>query len=329
MVKKLIIVVVGFFVGASAFEAKAAESAPVSVRTDLPDRNGGGLQDGFVLRGIDGEMNGPDSNDRWLFKFNVDVNDDKGVVKAGTSLELLPSATLGKMTTDVNERLAAGYRLWGRVTRYKGKNFIFPSYFLPLSKIEQPQPQVPQTQEASGQESKPPNESVGGRPAEVPSAKEREPERDINEPNDILDIPQEVIEKLKSKRVVQPSIGGPEEVNSVEQTSGVVEGREVEPELGKRPEFKQDAILADRMALLVKQDDGQFIFVLDALGLNAPQVSLQLLPCEALEMTEQRQSIELEPVPFKIAGIMTKYKGRHYLLLQKATRVYNYGNFGR
>jgi len=26
---------------------------------------------------------------------------------------------------------------------------------------------------------------------------------------------------------------------------------------------------------------------------------------------------------------MTKYKGKHYLLLQKATRVYNYGNFGR
>jgi len=329
MVKKLIIVVVGFFVGAGAFGAKAAESAPVSVRTDLPDRNGGGLQDGFVLRGIDGEMNGPDSNDKWLFKFNVDVNDDKGVVKAGTSLELLPSATLEKMTADVNERLAAGYRLWGRVTRYKGKNFIFASYFLPLSKIEQPQPQVPQTQEASGQESKPPNESVVGKPAEFPSSKEREPERDINEPNDILNIPQEVIEKLKSKRVVQPSVGGPEEVNNVEQTSGVVEGREVEPKPEGRPEFKQDAILADRTALLVRQDDGGLAFVLDALGRNAPVASLRLLPCEALEMTEQQQFVEPEPVPFKIAGIMTKYKGRYYLLLQKATRVYNYGNFGR
>ncbi len=308
MAKKLLIVAVVFFMSDGVFAAKAAEP--------------GGLQDGFILRGIDGEVSGPDANDGWVFKVSADVNDQKGAVKAGANLEMLPSATLEKMTRlvrDVNERSAAGYRLWGRVTRYKGKNFIFPIYFLPLSKIAQPA-QSPQTSEASPQESA---------PSERTAAKERELAEDVNEPNDVLNIPQEIIGKLRTRRIAQPAVSAPEEVNAVEQRLGIAEGREGRPEPEKGREFKQDTILADRTALLVKQDDGQLVFVLDALGLNTPDVSLRVLPCEALKRTEQRQSAEPEPVPFKIAGIMTKYKGKYYLLLQKATRVYNYGNFNR
>jgi hypothetical protein len=316
MVKKLLIVAVVFFMSAGVFAAKVAEP--------------GGLQDGFVLRGIDGEVSSSDSNNGWLFKVNTDVNDGKDIVRAGANLEMLPSATLEKMTRlgrDVNERSAAGYRLWGRVTRYKSKNFIFPIYFLPLGKLPQPA-QASQTQEPPPQESAPaPDNGVRG-PAEVPSTKQRGPE-DINEPNDVLNIPQEIIGKLRTRRIAQPAVSAPEEVNAVEQKPTVAEGREGRPEPEKGREFKQDSILADRTALLVKQDDGQLVFVLDALGLNTPDVSLLVLPCEALELTEQRQSAEPEPVPFKIAGIMTKYKGKYYLLLQKATRVYGYGNFGQ
>jgi hypothetical protein len=80
---------------------------------------------------------------------------------------------------------------------------------------------------------------------------------------------------------------------------------------------------------LVEQDDGRLAFVLDALGRNVQHVSLRLLPCEALELTERKQAAVPEPVRFKIAGIKTAYKGQHYLLLQKATRVYSHQNFGR
>jgi hypothetical protein len=90
-----------------------------------------------------------------------------------------------------------------------------------------------------------------------------------------------------------------------------------------------DSVLADRTALLVRHDDGRLVFILDALGRKVQQVSLRLLPCEALELTEARQSAAPEPVRFKIAGIKTEYKGQHYLLLQKATRVYSHQNFDR
>lgn len=297
MIKKLLIVAIIVFV------AKATEA--------------GGLQDGFVLKGIDGEVSGPDANGGRVFKFSADVNDGKDIVKAGTNLELLPSVTLEKITADFNERSAAGYRLWGRVTRYKGKNFIFPIYFLPLSKINQPA-QLPQAPQVSEQESA---------TAEIGPAKERESAGDVNEPNDVLSIPQDVIERLQKKRVAQPAISGPEDVKAAEHRPAITEdSKRLEPE--KEREFKQDTILADRTALFVKQSDGHLVFVLDALGLNAPQVSLQALPCEALELMEQRQPAQEEAVSFKIAGIMTKYKGRYYLLLQKATRAYSYGNFG-
>ncbi len=222
----------------------------------------GGLQDGFVLRGVDGEVNGPDANDGWGFKLSADVNDEgKGVVKAGTTLELLPSATLEKITADINERAAAGYRLWGRVTRYKGKNFIFPVYFLPLSKMEPPHLKCSEHKSRLRRKA---------RPQRFLLRRSAEPERDINEPNDILSIPQEIVEKLRTRRIAQPIIRGPGEVNVVEQEPGAAESREVEAGPEKRPEFKQDAILADRTALLVKQDDGRLVFVLDALGLNTP-----------------------------------------------------------
>jgi len=73
----------------------------------------------------------------------------------------------------------------------------------------------------------------------------------------------------------------------------------------------------------------QYGFIFDALGRKIPKKSFRLLPCEALELAEQKQSLELETLKFRIAGIVTKYKDQNYLLLQKATKVYSYGNFAR
>ena len=56
---------------------------------------------------------------------------DRTVIKAGTRLELLPSSALERMTADRKTRTTATYRLWnGRVTKYKGRNYIFPNFFL-------------------------------------------------------------------------------------------------------------------------------------------------------------------------------------------------------
>jgi hypothetical protein len=110
--------------------------------------------------------------------------------------------------------------------------------------------------------------------------------------------------------------------------------------------LKQDFVLADRTGFIssrvirdayrVKErrekEEGKTqydVFVLDALGRDVEQISFQLLPCQTLQQAHSQQAGQPEPLRFKIAGIVTKYKGKHFLLLQRATPVYSYGNFAR
>jgi hypothetical protein len=305
MGKRLVILVLVFSVSAVVFGAETGREAL--------------LREGFILRGVDGKLVGPDSNDVWFFELASDVNDYRAVVKAGTKLELLPSSALEKMIADVEVRAEATYRLWnGRVTKYDGRNYIFPNYFLPLRKAKKPQPEP----SLPGQEK--------AEPTEAPSEKDRKPSARVDEPNDTLAIPPEILEKLRARRQAIAAAG-----------QRVVDSNEVPVEEPQPTDEKRqllnaklytrsaDSMLIDRTALLAGDRDGRLRFILDAFGRNVRQVSLHLLPCEALELTEARQSAVPDPVRFKIGGIRTKYKGQDYLLLQKAIPAFSHGNFGR
>ena len=237
------------------------------------------LRDGFVLAGVDGKVGKTEG--RWLFEFDSELGDGIGRIEAGTRVELLACATLERLAADMEKRPNSSYRLWGRVTRYQGQNFIFPIYFLPLAKTERSQPE------------------------QSPESEPTEPELTINEPNEQLRIPDEIIAKLSIRKVVRTE------------------------QLEKGLELKQDSVLADRTATLVKQADGSFMFVLDGLGRNLPEVSFPLLRCEILEDAQAKQSGEPDPLRFKIAGILTRYKGENHLLLQRAIRLYGHQNFPR
>ncbi len=295
----IFVFLVGVIPGGSGFGAEIIRETPL-------------LRDGFVMTGVDGNLIGPDSNDVWFFELTTDVNDYRTVIKAGTRLELLPSSTLEKMTADKKMRTTAAYRLWnGRVTKYKGRNFIFPNFFLPLNKAKKP----PQKQDSS-----------------TDTASEPAPGRKValDDPNDLLAIPKEVIEKLRAAREKTADTGQPipdsNEI-SVEESRRTTEEKKLPN--AQRHRQSSDSVFVDRTALLVEQDEGRFVFVPDALGRKVQKLSLHLLPCAALELTELKQAAEPEPLRFKIAGIITKYKGDNYLLLEKATRTYSHGNFGR
>ena len=284
------------------------------------------LRDGFILTGVEGKLSqhdGNDSNstslfDKWFFKFESDVNDGKGRIFAGTRLELLPSAALEKMIADTNNLSytpsrqtsnGASYRLWARVTQYRGKNFIFPTYFLPLNKKQEM------------------NDERRGKT--LPT---------INEPNDVVTIPKELVEKVadRKKRVNYKERQEHTEKNTIK--SG-------KPGSKKKSGLMQDSILAGRIGFIKEHKraraqehedaydlctyDFCTTFVLNAIGRNIPRISLRLLPCQALEQAQLEQSAEPEILRFKIAGIVTEYKGEQYLLLQKATRVYSHGNFAK
>ena len=242
------------------------------------------LMDGFALTGVDGRLISTDSNQNgWFFVSDSNISDDRGLIKAGSAIELLPSMALERMIADVNKHSAASYRLWDVVTQYRGRNFIFPEYFLPLSKIQQ-------------------------KPSQTSQQSQQTPDRPtINEPNDALTIPKEIIAKLETRKIMPVE-------QPIEQP-------------GTRIKLTQDFILADRTAVVVQQTDGCGLLTLDAVGRGVQQISLRLLPCQALELAQRQQSVEPEQLRFKIAGRVTEYKGQYYLLLQRAIRVYSHGNF--
>jgi hypothetical protein len=87
------------------------------------------LRDGLVLTGVLGSLKYSDSRASWFFELDSDIKEGKAIVKAGTSLELLPSTTLEKIIADFASGGTGRYRLAGRITKYKGSNYIYPSYF--------------------------------------------------------------------------------------------------------------------------------------------------------------------------------------------------------
>lgn len=234
------------------------------------------LADGFVLTGDEGALSS-EANSKWFFEFDSDLKSQTGLVRAGTKLEILTSAGLEKMTADAAQHTGATYKIWGQVTKYRDKNFIFPLYFLPIEKTEFREPS--NTQQRQG-------------PA-------------INEPDDELAIPDEIIAKLKPVKIIRTV------------------------QLRKGLELKQDSILADRTGFITTRPDGDAVFVLDSLGRNFPEISIHLLPCQALEYAQNKQTSELEQVRFKVAGVVTRYKNKNYMLLHRARRIYSHGNFGK
>jgi len=277
MNKKLTTLILVFCISTVAL--KSALSAGMTGKTLLPD--------GFILRGVEGKLVSQDANEGWFFEFDSAVKHDKDVLKAGTSLKLLPASTLERMIADANDRSAAGYRLWARVTKYKDRNFIFPEYFSPLGKAE---PSPPSTVQQSQEKA----------------------QLIISEPNDELAIPKEILEKLEGRRTIPRR------------------------RIGRQTAIKQNYVLANRTGFIRDSGHGtrgagHGVFVFDALGRNIQPASggLGLLPCQALELAQQEQSAEPDPIRFKIAGIVTEYKGERFLLLQRAARVYSHSNFSR
>lgn len=271
-----------------------AVAAPIATASGTRITRGALLRDGFVLAGVEGTLTAEDSNgfsgdcpDRWFFELASDVNGLQAQIKAGAKLEVMASARLEAMAADVNEHPTASYRVRGIVTKYRDRNFLFPRSFLRLEKASQ----MLQSE----------NELQKEEPA-------------VDEPNDVLAVPQEVKEKLKAGIIVREPVAT--------------------ERLRKEPLTKQDSVLLDKVGLIedAKCDVPyvKLVFTFDALGRNVQPASagLRLLPCEALQRAEEQHSAQFEPLRFKISGIATEYQGKRYLLLLKAVPVYSCGNFG-
>ena len=226
------------------------------------------VRDGFVLDGIDGKITST-KDDQWFFTVYESLTDGKGVASPKTPMKIMPSSMLEKLIAAVSPEKNS-YRIWGKLTTFQGKNFVYLTYFMPVTETNEPKQQAVESVDA----------------------------------NETQIIPDDVLALLKPKRVISLA------------------------ELKKPLGTEADGILADRTGFLRKTEDGLY-FGFDAMGRNIDLLQLPLLPCDILEMMKNQQDASGMPLRFKISAIVTRYKGKNYLLLQRATRAYNCGNFAK
>jgi hypothetical protein len=111
---------------------------PVSAQEKTPL-----LSDGLVLAGLDGALARDVNDGTWHFTLHADRLIGKTAIPKGASYELLPGYALAALAADAAQRSSSTYRLWARVTYYRGRNYLYltPSYFIPLiDKHETPVP---------------------------------------------------------------------------------------------------------------------------------------------------------------------------------------------
>ncbi len=88
------------------------------------------VSDGFMLDGIDGQITTKDG--KWYFSVYELTTDGKGFITSPA--EILPSSMLEKLTSVASQQNNS-FRIWGKLTTYKDKNYVYLSYFLKLTKV--------------------------------------------------------------------------------------------------------------------------------------------------------------------------------------------------
>jgi hypothetical protein len=277
--KFILTILIAAAITISAAAKNGGEKSPREVKLPHSDKL---LPDDYVFAGVDGKLI-QTAPDKWTFEFESAANIGGVEIKAGQTLEMLHSATLEKMAADAKEQTEPMFRLWAKVTKFEGKNYLFAVYYLSLRKTDRPA-------EEKGQN-------------EVNTVTQT-----VNAPNDVVNIPAEIVALLRQSEVLPTT--------------------EAQATRAEELQLKQDTIFANR-AGRVEVKNGSYVFEADALGRGVGKFAIKLLPCQKLEDAILQVRSESNPVRFNVAGILTKYKGEQYLLLQKATRMYSYGNFGR
>ncbi len=133
---------------------------------------------------------------------------------------------------------------------------------------------------------------------------EQAAEEAASDPNESSIIPANIMKMLKPKRVVSLT-----KMRQVIQTEGNV-------------------VLVGRTGFVALSNGGK-TFEIDGLGRKIDGASFVLLPCEALQRTELAMSIGLTRQRYRVAGEVTKYNDKYYILLQRVVRTYSHGNFVR
>jgi hypothetical protein len=103
------------------------------------------LIEGFKFDRMDGLVTKDEKSNKWFFTPDKDLTDGIGSLPAGEKIQLLPSSTLESIIS-LAQNSSQTIRLSATVTKYRGQNFFFPTYFMPMDQSKEAPPET-QTQE--------------------------------------------------------------------------------------------------------------------------------------------------------------------------------------
>jgi hypothetical protein len=219
----------------------------------------------------------------WAFTFHTQVTDNIGVIKAGDQVPVLHCIALEKMQDTLKSNPDAQFRVWGRMTQFQGKNYVFPQIFVILH-IE-------------------PNAPIQ---ADNNNPQEQKGKIVTNEPNDAVFVPDNIADMLQPKRTVDLA----DIATSV-------------------PQLEENVLFSTRTGFIISDSGDNYVFKPDGLGRNLQMTSFHVLPNDVLWHAVKEINSVPHRVRFRVTGILTKFQGQYYMLIQSASRQFSNGNLAR
>lgn len=247
------------------------------------------LPEGFVLNGVSGLAVKDEPSDGWRFVPSTELVYMKTVVEKGTPYPILSSNGCDQIRTIAKDKTEIPVRVWGILTQYNKKNYLFPIQILPLL-TPTPHPAEPEQKSAA---------SAG-------------PDAVSADPNGEDVISAELLAILRSQpRVDLAQLG---EAATALETPADANGFEA----------REFSLIGKSGYVKLGQTN---YFIPDAFGRKIETDSYILLPCLTLETVEKKLSKGFGKYRYNVSGIISRYQGSNYLLLYRAERTYSNRNF--
>lgn len=290
------------------------------------------LSEGFLVKGGYGRLIEPNNLDlqtsRWSFEFTDEYSTEEHTIQIGAEFPLLKSSALGQVIQEQKEaKPNREYRIWAMTTKFKESNFLYPVYFLPVrQRTEKTEPPAPDQPEEANETAKPasPNE-----PETADDTESSREESAMNEPEDAVKVPDEILDRLEDKRTYTPEPVEPETEEKKEEQEQPDSEKSEKKQTPEPQPSRQFKVLTSQVGYINKNENEQYIFKVEGYGKKLSKEIYYLQPCRTLEKAIQEQSETLNKPRFRIAGITDTFGGKKYLLLHRAVFKYSYGNFGR
>lgn len=324
--------------------SKVSSDSADRVGTDAGPRSGGHgvrddaqrklLQDGFRISGYRAKLVRLPKNTRWFLMFDApetadQVNDPlqdsqaESLDPLGVPIEILPGRHLTAMTEVTGNKVdtSVTFRVWGRFTTYRRRNFVLPTLVATLSYFGE---------QAGEKDDEPRTLSVGRRPDSrtkiaVPGS--------ANQGND-LGLSNEVREALlaiprTTPLAVRSDLEEAQDDEATQRRGGETVRREKPKKFSVAGEkvLRDGDMIVDRIGRMIYDgEDNRWLFVFEADGVSLNEAPVVLHRSRLLEVMEKKVTQSSQRLRFRVSGEITTFRGETYMLLHKVLLVYDSGN---